>query len=302
MTAQASESHPTAAKGIGCMVLGCAFLMMSDAFTKWLSQTYSIGQIMSMRNVFVLVPLFLVVWHRDSFRDLRVHSWKAQIFRSLFHVVSAVLFVTSVGRLPLADVHSIGFAGPIFIAALSPLLLGEHVGWHRWTAIVIGFGGVLIMLRPTGAGFDFVGLIPLGAALSASFRDLVTRKMSRTETSISMLFVSSVAVIVAGACTLPIDWKPLTWISLLLFMGNGLANGSAHFLIIEAYRRAPAPVVSPFKYSILLWAVLFGYMIWGNVPDRWIIIGAIPVVASGLYILHREQRLAAARRRAAASS
>ncbi len=301
MTAQASESHQSAAKAIGCMVLGCAFLMMSDAFTKWLSQTYSIGQIMSLRNVFVLVPLFLVVWHKNSFRELRVHSWRAQLFRSIFHVASAALFVTSVGRLPLADVHSIGFAGPIFIAALSPLMLGEHVGWHRWTAIFVGFGGVLIMLRPTGAGFHLLGLIPLAAALSASFRDLVTRKMSRTETSISMLFVSSVAVIIAGACTLPIDWKPLTWTSLLLFVCNGLVNGSAHFLIIEAYRRAPAPVVSPFKYSILLWATLFGYMIWHNVPDRWIIIGAIPVVASGLYILHREHRLAVARRRATAA-
>ena len=102
MTAQASESHQSAAKAIGCMVLGCAFLMMSDAFTKWLSQTYSIGQIMSLRNVFVLVPLFLVVWHKNSFRELRVHSWRAQLFRSIFHVASAALFVTSVGRLPLA--------------------------------------------------------------------------------------------------------------------------------------------------------------------------------------------------------
>jgi drug/metabolite transporter (DMT)-like permease len=300
MTAPSGAGHSTAAKGIGCMVLGCAFLMASDAFSKWLSQTYSVGQIMSLRNVFVLVPMFIILWRKDSFHELRVHSWKAQLFRSGFHIAAAIFFITSIGVLPLADVHAIGFAGPIFIAAVSPLMLGEHVGWHRWTAILIGFGGVLIMLRPTGESFTLLGLFPLAAALCASFRDLVTRKMSRTETSMSMLFVSSVAVIVAGMVTLPIDWKPLTWTSLLLFVANGLVNGGAHFLIIEAYRLGQAPVVSPFKYSILLWAALFGYMVWGHVPDRWIVIGAIPVVASGLYILHREQRLAAAGRRTGA--
>jgi drug/metabolite transporter (DMT)-like permease len=300
MTAQLGERPSTAAKGIGCMVLGCAFLMMSDAISKWLSQDYSVGQIMSLRNVFVLIPILIVVWRKDSFADLRVKRWGAQSFRAFVHVLSAVLFVTSVSLLPLADVHAIGFAGPIFIAALAPFMLGEHVGWRRWTAILVGFGGVLIMLRPTGAGFDYLGLVPLAAALSASFRDLLTRQLARTETSISILFVSSIAVILGGLVTAPFDWKPLTMTSIALFAANGLVNGSAHFFIIEAYRLAQAPVVAPFKYSMLIWAVLFGYLIWGHVPDVWIIIGAIPVVASGLYILHREQRLAAAGRRSAA--
>ena len=180
MTATTSEGPQTAAKGIGCMVLGCAFLMMSDAFSKWLSQTYSVGQVMSLRNVFVLVPILIVVWRKDSFADLRVNRWAAQSFRALWHVLAAIFFVTSVSLLPLADVHAIGFAGPIFIAALSPFMLGERVGWHRWAAILVGFGGVLIMLRPTGAGFDYLGLVPLAAALSASFRDLLTRRLSRT--------------------------------------------------------------------------------------------------------------------------
>ncbi|MGH6913764.1 MAG: DMT family transporter [Geminicoccales bacterium] len=297
MAASVSEGHQTAAKGIGCMVLGCAFLMMSDALSKWLSQTYSTGQIMSLRNVFVLVPILLVAWRKDSFADLRVDRWAAQSFRALWHVLAAVFFVTSVSLLPLADVHAIGFAGPIFIAALSPFMLGERVGWHRWTAILVGFGGVLIMLRPTGAGFDYLGLVPLAATLSGSLRDLLTRRLSRTETSMSILFFSSVAVILGGLVTAPFDWKPLTWTSLALFVANGLVNGGAHFLIIEAYRLAQAPVVSPFKYSILIWAVLFGYLVWGHVPDAWIAIGALPVVASGLYILHREHRLAAAVRK-----
>ena len=167
--------------------------------------------------------------------------------RAGFHVASAALFVTSITYLPLADVHAIAFAGPIFIAAMAPFLLGESVGWRRWTAILIGFAGVLVMLRPTGAGIQWIGLIPLAAAFSAALRDVATRWLSKTDTSISILFFSSIAVIIGGMTTIPWGWEPLT-----------------------------------------------GFLIWGHLPDRWIIFGALAVVASGLYILHREQRAAAA--------
>ena len=289
---QASETPSSSVRGIGLMVLGCACLVASDAFSKWLSQSYPIGQIMSVRNVFVLIPILLVVWRTNSFDNLRVTRWGGQMLRAGFHVLSSALFIASVSLLPLADVHAVAFAGPIFIAALAPLLLSEQVGWRRWTAIVVGFGGVLIMLRPTGAGFQLVGLIPVAATLSSALRDITTRHLSRTETSVSMLFVSSVAVIVAGFTTLPFGWEPITLSALGLFVLNGLANGSAHFLIIEAYRHAEAPVVAPFRYSMLLWAALFGFVVWGHLPNIWVVVGAVPVVGSGLYILQREQRLA----------
>ena len=289
MTHTASDAAPGALKGIGLIVAGCAFLMASDAISKWLSQTYPVGQIMSLRNVFVLIPILIVAWRSGSYASLRIHSWGAQSLRASFHVLSAALFVASVSLLPLADVHAIGFSGPIFIAALAPWLLGERVGWRRWCAILVGFGGVLIMLRPTGASFHLFGLVPLAAALSSSLRDIVTRRMSRTETSMSMLFFSSLAVIIGGLTTLPFGWQPLTWTSLGLFALNGLVNGSAHFLIIEAYRHAEAAVVSPFKYSMLLWATLFGFLLWGHLPDRWIVLGTLPVIGSGLYLLHRER-------------
>lgn len=284
-------------RGIGLLMAGCAFLIASDAISKWLSQTYPVGQIMSVRNIFVLIPILLVAWRTDSFAKLRVHSWAEQSLRALFHVVAAAMFVASISLLPLADVHAIGFSGPIFIAALAPWLLGEHIGWRRWCAILVGFGGVLIMLRPTGASFQLIGLVPLTAALSAALRDIVTRRMSRTETSLSILFFSSLVVIVGGLATLPFGWEPLTWTSLALFALNGLVNGSAHFLIIEAYRHTEAAVVSPFKYSTLLWATLFGYLLWGHVPDQWIVIGTLPVIGSGLYLLHRERVVARAKSR-----
>ncbi len=289
MPSASTETAPNTLKGIGLLVAGCAFLIASDAVSKWLSQTYPVGQIISLRNVFVLIPILLVAWRTNSLMKLQPHSWTAQSGRAFFHVTAAALFVTSVSLLPLADVHAIGFSGPIIIAALAPWLLGEHVGWRRWCAILVGFGGVLIMLRPTGASFQLIGLVPLAATLCASLRDIVTRRMSRTETSLAMLFFSSLAVILGGLTTLPFDWKPLTLTSLALFALNGLVNGSAHFLIIESYRVAEAAVVSPFKYSTLLWATLFGYILWGHVPDQWILIGTIPVIGSGLYIVHRER-------------
>jgi len=272
------------------MILGCAFLMMSDAVSKWLSQTYPVGQIMCLRNVFVLVPILFVVWRSGRFADLRIGNWGGQFLRGGFHVLAAALFVTSVSLLPLADVHAIGFVGPIFIAALSPFLLKEHVGWRRWTAILVGFAGVLVMLRPTGAGFHYLGLIPVAAALSSALRDIATRHLSRDQTSISILLFSSSMVIIVGLFTAPFGWQALTLQSTALFALNGFVNGSAHFLIIESYRNAQAPIVAPFKYSMLLWATLFGFLIWNQLPDAWIIGGTVPLIGSGLYIFYREQR------------
>jgi len=271
------------------MMLGCAFLMMSDAVSKWLSQTYPVGQIMCLRNVFVLIPILIVVWRSGRFGDLRIGNWGGQFMRGGLHVLSAALFVTSVSLLPLADVHAVGFAGPIFIAALSPLLLNERVGWRRWTAILVGFAGVLVMLRPSGAGFHYLGLIPVAAALSAALRDITTRHLSRNETSVSMLLFSSAMVIVGGLFTAPFGWQALTLESTALFALNGLVNGSAHFLIIESYRNAEAPVVAPFNYTILIWTVIFGYLIFGDLPGPWTLSGAAIIVMSGLYILRRER-------------
>jgi drug/metabolite transporter (DMT)-like permease len=202
----------------------------------------------------------------------------------------AAFFVAGLGFLPLADNIAVTLAGPLFLTALAPSLLGERVGWRRWLAVGVGFAGIVLMFRPTGEVMRWAALLPVGAALTGAFRDIVTRRISVTESSISMLFYSTVFISLAGLATLPFGWRPLAAADVGLMALSGLLLGAAQYLMIEAFRHAEAAVVAPFRYSQMVWAVLLGFVVFGDLPDRWLIAGAALVISSGLYILHREAR------------
>ena len=197
--------------------------------------------------------------------------------------------------LPLADAAALLFAGPLFITALAIPMLGEHVGWRRWSAVFVGFVGVLIMLRPTPEAIQPLAIIPITAALSSAFRDIITRRISATESSNAIMFWSNAALLCAAALTSAFGWEPMRLIDLVFLALLGTVVGVAHWVMIEAFRLAEAAVISPFKYTAIVWASLFGYFFWGTVPDAYILSGGALVIASGLYILHRETRLHLAR-------
>ena len=193
--------------------------------------------------------------------------------------------------LPLADAIAVTFAGPLFITALAPLVLLERVGWRRWLAVLAGFAGVLLMVRPSGDYARWAVLLPLSAALAGSLRDLVTRRISVSENFTAILFSTDVIVLLAGLVLFPAGWQvPNVADFLLMGLAGGLM-GAAHYLHIEAFRLAEAAVIAPFKYTNMLWGVLFGFVIWGHLPDRWVVGGSLLVIASGLYIFYRERRL-----------
>jgi drug/metabolite transporter (DMT)-like permease len=192
--------------------------------------------------------------------------------------------------LPLADAAAILFAGPLFITAIAPWILNEIVGWRRWTAVTVGFVGVLIMLRPTPEAIQILALIPLTAALCSAFRDVVTRKISPTESTNAIMFWSTLALITVSALSAPFGWVAPSISELGLFATSGVLVGIAHYMMIESYRAADASVVSPFKYTAILWAVALGYIIWDDKPDAFILIGSFLVIGSGLYILYRVTR------------
>lgn len=279
---------PAGIKGIICMIVAGAFLTANDAVLKWLVGDYSVGQIMFLRGLFAFVPLALLVWRAGGIETLRVYSWRGHALRAVLVITGTFLFVTGLRYLPLADAIAIAFAGPLFITALAPVILGEPVGWRRWTAVSVGFIGVLIIVRPTGAGAQLAGLLPLAASLTGALRDILTRKLSFRETSVSVLFYSTTAVTLAGLATVPFGWAPVATKDYALFALGGFFIGAAHFLMIEAFRLAEAATAAPFKYTSLLWGVALGYVFWQDVPDRWTWTGAAVLVGSGLYILHRE--------------
>lgn len=275
-------------RGIIFMLLGSALLTVNDTVLKWLTASYPTGQIMFLRGIFVILPVALLVWRAGGLAVLRVNSKGAHALRAACVCTGTFLFITGLAFMPLAEAIAITFAGPLFVTALAAPMLGEIVGWRRWTAVLVGFIGVLIITRPTGEAIQWAALLPLTASLCGALRDLITRKISTGESSIALLCTSTTAVVLAGLATAPIGWQPVAAFDLGLMVFSGILIGSAHFLLIECFRLAEAALVSPFKYSNLLWAILFGFLVWSDLPDEWTLAGAGIVVVSGLYILRRE--------------
>lgn len=273
------------------MLVGVALLSLNDALIKSLTSNYPVGQLLFIRGIFVFPWIILLALLQGGLHRLRVRSIKGQALRGVCVIASAFLFVNGLVHLPLADAIAITFTGPLFITAMAPLVLGEQVGWRRWMAVLAGFAGVLFMVRPGGEAMQWAVLFPLGAALFGGTRDLITRHISQTENTVSVLLVTTSFVMLAGLTTAPFGWAPLQTQDLGTFAASGMLVAGAHYLMIEAFRQGEAALVAPFKYTSIVWAVLFGYLIFGDLPDGWTLFGAGLVIFAGLYILHRETRL-----------
>lgn len=284
-----SSGSANAAKAILMMVAAAGILTVNDAIAKWLTERYPVGQVLAMRGILVVAMVY--AWAVLSGRGsaLRVKSWSLHLTRGGLMAVSTFLFVTSLWLLPIADAIAISFAGPIFATALAALILGEPVGWRRWSAVAIGFVGVVVMVRPTPEMFRIVALIPIVAAFVGALRDIVTRKLGTGgESTLMVLIVSTSIVAFAGLLTLPFGWVMPTAAELGLFLVTSILVAVAQGLMIESLRLGEVGLVGPFKYTSLLWALVLGLLVWGDVPGVWTLAGAALVVASGLYIWHRE--------------
>ena len=246
------------------------------------------GELLFVRGLFVCPWILLLAYRAGGLHMLRIKSVKGQALRACCVIASSFLFVNGLRFLPLADAIAVTFTGPLFITAMAPLVLGEHVGWRRWLAVLAGFAGVLFMVRPGGDAMQWAVLLPLGATLCGGVRDLITRRISQTETSVAVLFVTTMVVILAGLTTAPFGWSPVRAGDLWTFACSGVLIAGAHYLMIEAFRQGEAALVAPFKYTAMVWAVLFGFVFFGDLPDGWTLLGAAAVVLAGLYIMRRE--------------
>ena len=277
-------------RGIVSMIRGGAALTMSDAATKWLTASLPIGEILFVRALFVTAAIGLILWRCGRIQDLRVVNIPSMGLRSFLAVCSTFLVVTSLSKLPLNEVIAILFVGPLFIALLAGPLLRERVGLQRWLAVLIGFGGMLIIVRPGSQAFQIAAFIPICAALVAAFRDIVTRKISANEKSSAILFYSTLALSLIGLATFPFGWKPMTLNDIGIAIMAGTFFGLGHYFIIEGYRYAEASIIAPYRYLNLIWAVILGYLLWNEIPSAWVLLGTPFVVGSGLYILYDEHK------------
>lgn len=291
----AFPSRNPAAQGIALMVLAVLLFSSMDMLVKLAAETVPIGQILFARNFFAFIPVLWMVRRAGGFAAVRTHSYRGHLFRSLIGMGAMVCFFLSYRALPLGEAVALGSAGTIFMTALSVPLLGERVGPRRWTAVFVGFMGVLVMTRPGMGVFDPGAFYALGGAACYALAMISIRHLSRTESSIAIVFHFTLILTIAGALSLPFAFKLPNLPELALLVGIGLLGGVAQFAMTGAFRRAPIGLIAPFDYLALVFAMLFGYLVWGDLPDAFLIVGAAIVVASGLYILHRETRLVRAR-------
>lgn len=278
-------NEPSVLRAVLAMVAGAGLLTLNDAVTKHLTAQYPIGQVICLRQLAAFLFIVPYAVSVTGLHALRVVDRGGQLMRALLFVAANGLIVWSLSLLPLSQVTVVLFSSPVFVALFSSRLLHERVDARQWLAIGGGLLGVILIVRPGGVAFAWAALVPVLAAFTNGFRDAFTRRLSRTETSISVLFWSGLMVMAAGFLTSPLGWQGVDVAGAAWFLAAGLLNASAHFMVIEALRLGRAAIVAPFRYSGLLWAMLVGFLVWGEAPDAWMLAGAAVVVASGVYMI-----------------
>jgi|SRR5579859_961826 drug/metabolite transporter (DMT)-like permease len=290
----APASTNTVPRGIASMLLAVAIFSCMDALIKWLSAGYPTIEIVFFRSSFAFLPLFpaLLSGGRAALRTRRPLT---QAGRAGIGLVSMFGFFYCFRLMPLADVFGIAFSAPIFVTALSVPMLGEKVGIRRWSAVVVGFVGVLVMLRPDTGVFASASWIALFATMLYALGQIFVRDLTKTETTTCIVFYVTLTTTAVSAAALPFVWVTPGPADAVLLAAVGILGGVAQLAFTRAFRLAPAAVISPFDYTGLLYAGVIGYYLWGDVPTAMFLVGAAIVMASGLYILYRETKLAARR-------
>jgi drug/metabolite transporter (DMT)-like permease len=275
--------------GIGLMLLSIFMFSFGDALGKFLVATYSVGQLLWLRACAALIVLLPMIWRqRAEFRRLE-RPW-LQLFRTMLSTIEVAAFFLATVYLPLADVVTYYLACPIFVTALSAIVLRERVGWRRWSAVLIGFAGVLIALRPSAQTFSWPAMIALSGSLSFAVLMLITRSLRATPDIVlaSTQFAGTFAL---GALMSPFGWVTPGLGGLGLFAAAGCISVSALLCVNRSLKLAPASVVVPYQYSMIVWAVMFGYVVFGDMPSPATVAGAAIIIGAGLYIFLRERRL-----------
>lgn len=294
----ASATATDNSRGILAMLVGMALFVLNDALMKLAAASFPASQMMAVRGVFAAGLGVCLVLAMGEGRNLKRLSHPFVLGRALIESAVAFLFITALATAPLANLTAILNATPILVTAMLVVFGLERVGWRRWAAILVGFVGVLLIVRPGPSGFEASALLALGAATLMAVRDLVTR-LIHADTPSSVVALGTTLTVglmgfVLGAATGQ-AWQPVLQPSTLFLVAAGVLVTLANIALVIAFRRADISVVSPFRYSSVLLALLIGFAVFGDFPDAIALVGFALVVGAGLYTWHRERM----RRRAA---
>jgi drug/metabolite transporter (DMT)-like permease len=278
--------------GIALMCGAVALFACLDTTAKYLNPHMSSLQIAWARYSSAFLLTLIVSNPLTHPALLRSKRPKLQITRSLLLVASTALNFIALRWLQLDEALSIIFTFPFIVAIVSGPMLGEWIGWRRWSAICVGFGGVLLITRPGFGGMHPAALITLVGTICYGFYAVITRIVSRVDSNQTSLFYANFIGALVMLPVIPFVWStPESWPIALMMLGTGVLGSAGHFLLISGHRLAPAAVLSPFVYTQLIWVVILGYWVFDHVPNRWTMAGAAIVIGSGLYLLYRERKL-----------
>ena len=282
-------NRSAALAGIALMLLAVWMFSFGDALGKYIVATYSVGQLLLLRAAASLILMSPAIWRqRAALRTIQRPG--LQLVRVVLSTFEVAAFFIATVYLPLADVITYYLAAPIFVTAASAIFLGEKVGWRRWSAIIVGFVGVMIALRPSTQAVTWPAMIALAGSASFATLMIITRSLRGTP-DIVLTSAQFCGTLVFGAIAAPFGWVTPGWQDLALFALAGCISIGAAMCVNRSLKLAPASVVVPYQYTMIIWAVIFGYLVFGDIPSTAMLIGAVVIIAAGLYIFLRERKL-----------
>jgi drug/metabolite transporter (DMT)-like permease len=282
-------------RGILSMLAAVTTFSVMDVLLKRLSEDFPAMQVTFLRGAAALPFLLAANAVFGRWSDLKPKRWGLHVLRGFLSVALLWCFVYAVSKLSLANAYAIFMSAPLLITALSVPMLGERVGWQQWLAVSVGLVGVIIVLKPTGAGLVTIGgIAALASAIGYALNAITIRILTRTDSSAATVFWSLMFLTIIGGVAASARWVPVPWAHWPLIVGLGLSGALGQYFITEAFRLAPPPVVAPLEYTALAWGMLFDWLLWATAPGLRMLTGGFVIVASGIYVLHRERFASAA--------
>jgi drug/metabolite transporter (DMT)-like permease len=276
-------------KGIALILLSTTFLGVSDVTAKYLSATLPSIEIAWLRFLVFAMIMVPAMLPGSPLYALPTKSPGLQLMRGAALLGSSLFFISGLRYLPIAEASATGFVAPLFVTALSIVFLSEKVGVRRWLATAAGLAGVLIILRPGTSAFHVAAFFPIVSALAWAATLIMTRMMSGREHAITIMTYSSIAGVVILSALVPFVWVAPSWHDVMFGVLIGVASTAGQWIVVLAFRYADASVLAPFSYTQLVWVSTLGFLVFGEVPDAWTVVGAAFIVGSGLYTAHRER-------------
>ncbi|MBN8997986.1 MAG: DMT family transporter [Rhizobiales bacterium] len=284
-------------KGIAMMLLAGLTYIVNDTLIKLASARLPTGEIILIRGNFGVVFILGLVLATGAWRQLRWLRNGKVVLRSFGEVAATILYLIALFNMPIADISATYQIVPLMTTAAAAIFLGERVGWRRWIAIAVGFVGVVIIMRPGGSGFDAFFIVAFGSMAFITLRDLVTRRLAPEVPTLDVVTGAAIGVWLLGlGLSLRETWVPPTAHEWTLLTAAAVLLLAGHGFMVLAMRHGAVAVVAPFRYAVVVYAILIGYFVWGDIPDAYMLVGTAIVVITGVYSFHREHRVAATAR------